>query len=49
MQKSVKPVDTSRQLGYYDTFGPRGIRAVDPDSVNPDPDPAFQLNTDPGF
>jgi hypothetical protein len=22
---------------------------VDPDSLNPDPDPAFQVNPDPGF
>jgi hypothetical protein len=52
MQKSAVRIDTSLQLvGYYDTFDPRGIRAVNPNFLNPnpDPDPAFQVNTDPGF
>ncbi len=26
---------------------PLSCRAVDPDSINPDPDPAFQVNPDP--
>ncbi len=33
-----------KKLGTGDSMS---IRIVDPDSLNPDPDPAFQVNPDP--
>jgi hypothetical protein len=30
------------------SFDNQGTSVEDPDSVNPDPDPAFQVDTDPG-
>ena len=35
-----------KELGHRADL-PLTSRAVDPDSLNPDPDPAFQVNPDP--